>query len=41
MQLDNIYLVDLTVPEMRIIVYGLPQVSIRELDMQMNTTVAP
>ena len=39
-QLDNIYLADLTALEMRNIVYGLPQVSIREVDMQRNTTVA-
>ncbi|MCP3664716.1 MAG: hypothetical protein GY696_19860 [Gammaproteobacteria bacterium] len=39
-QLDNIYLANLTTTETRNIVYGLPQVYIREINMQRNTAMA-
>ncbi len=39
-QLDNIYQANLTTSETRNIVYGLPKVSIREIDMQRNAAMA-
>ncbi len=39
-QLDNVYLAELTSPEMQNIMYGVPQMPTREVDMQRNTAVA-
>ena len=39
-QLRNLYLADLTIPERRQAVQGLPQVSTREVNIQRETGVA-
>ncbi|MCP3667747.1 MAG: hypothetical protein GY696_35520 [Gammaproteobacteria bacterium] len=38
-QLRNLYLADLTIPELRQVVKDLPQVSAREVNMQRKTGV--
>ena len=39
-QLENIYLADLATSDTRNKVYKMPQIAIREIDMQRNTFVA-
>ena len=39
-QVENVYLADLAISDNREKVYKMPQISIREIDMQRNTAVA-